>query len=49
MTFPMEGGDLMSKVNPVRKSLWFSLPILALALTLGLGCGTSSAPDEDGQ
>ena len=38
----------MSNVISVRKSLWFSLPILAMALTLALGCGASSAPAETG-
>ena len=36
----------MSNVISVRKSLWFSLPILAMALTLVLGCGASSSPAE---
>ena len=36
----------MSNVIFVRRYLWFSFPILALALILGLGCGTSSAPVE---
>ena len=48
LTITLEGGDSISNLIPARKSLRFSLPILALALTLALGCGTSSAPAETG-
>jgi len=46
LTFILEGGNSVKKVVSVRKSLWFSLPVLIMGLTLVLGCGTSSAPLE---